>query len=345
MPNWWPGWALCAAGRAAICEEGDIGNGRSIPIEAAQSCGLWRGPVCMAPVLLVWRVLRAALADSGGCFQQRRRGFAGRLQGDPGLRAGPEDFEVDAAHAAILSSTNRRAPRVRRPPPTALCSCSWMRRSAACEAGRHAEGFSSARHQPLSRAQWRRDPDGGQSSQRRHQRRSRFSASAYDNDAARLVAHSSIGGGLLVSPQDIFAVGPGSFYVTNDHVTKTALGRFAEDYLLWPHADVLYFNGTSFRSQCSAWLSQRRLCQPGWRPSLCHRSPMSAALIGFTREPFTGSLTEIGSLSMPGAAGQYFGLDAQGRPDHRRPSQSAAGASIPRRSGKAVAFGRLSGAA
>ena len=29
--------------------------------------------------------------------------------------------------------------------------------------------------------------------------------------------------------------------------TKTALGRFAEDYLLWPHADVLYFNGIVFR--------------------------------------------------------------------------------------------------
>jgi len=33
-----------------------------------------------------------------------------------------------------------------------------------------------------------------------------------------------------------FAVAPDRFYVTNDHVTKTALGRFAEDYLLWPHA-------------------------------------------------------------------------------------------------------------
>ena len=28
---------------------------------------------------------------------------------------------------------------------------------------------------------------------------------------------------------------------------KPRCGRFAEDYLLWPHADVLYFNGTSFR--------------------------------------------------------------------------------------------------
>ena len=70
---------------------------------------------------------------------------------------------------------------------------------------------------------------------------------AYDNGAAMLVAHSSIGGGLLVSPNDLFAVGPDRFYVTNDHVTKTPLGRFAEDYLLWPHADLLYFNGTNFR--------------------------------------------------------------------------------------------------
>ena len=26
-----------------------------------------------------------------------------------------------------------------------------------------------------------------------------------------------------------------------------ALGRFAEDYLLWPHADVLLYNGMGFR--------------------------------------------------------------------------------------------------
>ena len=39
-------------------------------------------------------------------------------------------------------------------------------------------------------------------------------------------------------------------------------GRFAEDYLLWPHADVLAFNGTEFPHRRPAHrLSQRRLGQ------------------------------------------------------------------------------------
>ncbi len=134
----------------------------------------------------------------------------------------------------------------------------------------------------------------------------------YENGAAKLVPHASIAGGLLVSPNDLFAVGPDRFYVTNDHVTKTGLGRFAEDYLIWPHADLLYFNGTSFR------ISVQRMAFPNGvyvSPDGAHlyvTLTNERRLVAFSREPFFGSLKEIGSLSIP-ARLDNISADAQGR--------------------------------
>jgi arylesterase/paraoxonase len=87
---------------------------------------------------------------------------------------------------------------------------------------------------------------------------------------------------------------------------------FAEDYLIWPHADLLYFNGTNFR------ISVQRMAFPNG----VYVSPDGGHLyvtltnerrvIGFSREPFFGSLTEIGSLSIP-ARLDNISADAQGR--------------------------------
>ncbi|HUO02139.1 MAG TPA: hypothetical protein VMU31_05125, partial [Rhizomicrobium sp.] len=134
---------------------------------------------------------------------------------------------------------------------------------------------------------------------------------AYDNGVPRLAARSSVGGGLLVSPNDLAATAPDRFYVTNDHVTKGALGRFAEDYLLWPHADLLYFNGTSFG------ISVQRMAFPNGvfvTPDGGHvyvTMSNERRLIAFSREPFFGSLTEIGSLSLP-ARPDNISADARG---------------------------------
>ena len=134
---------------------------------------------------------------------------------------------------------------------------------------------------------------------------------SYDNGAAKLTARASVGGGLLVSPNDLAAVASDHFYVTNDHVTKTALGRFAEDYLLWPHADLVYFNGTSFR------ISVQQMAFPNGifaTPDGSHvyvTMSNERRLIAFTREPFFGTLTEIGSLSLP-ARPDNISADAQG---------------------------------
>jgi arylesterase/paraoxonase len=226
---------------------------------------------------------------------------------------GPEDFEIDAAHdAMIVSSTNRRAPHGSPDPRDGL----YLLKLSAPDAQPvrldgvpkdfHPHGISLYRapngEETLMAINHR--SDGGQAVE--------IFGLAYDNGVARLAAHASISGGLLVSPNDIFAVAPDRFYVTNDHVTKTALGRFAEDYLVWPHADLLYFNGSSFR------ISVQRMAFPNGvfvTPDGEHlyvAVTNERRVIGFSREPFFGSLKEIGSLSLP-ARPDNISADGQGR--------------------------------
>jgi arylesterase/paraoxonase len=109
----------------------------------------------------------------------------------------------------------------------------------------------------------------------------------------------------------VFAVGPGQFYVSNDHVTRTALGRFAEDYLLWPHADLLYFNGMGFRIaiQRLAFPNGVLVSPDGSRLYVAATS--QRRLLAFSRENFTGNLAEIGALSLP-ARPDNLSLDAAG---------------------------------
>lgn len=52
---------------------------------------------------------------------------------------------------------------------------------------------------------------------------------------------------LLLSPNDLVAVGPEAFYYSNDHGSETDLGRTLEDALRLPRSNVGYFDGTAAR--------------------------------------------------------------------------------------------------
>ena len=233
----------------------------------------------------------------------------GQCRAVSGLR-GPEDFEVDAAHDTIIvSALDRRAPHP--DPRDGLYAVKLSAPGAPVKLGGtpkdfHPHGISLLRgadgQEVLMAINHRHD--GSQAVE--------IFTLTYENGLPRLAPASSIGGGLLVSPNDVAAVAPDRFYVTNDHVTKSALGRFAEDYLLWPHADLLYFNGTSFR------VSVQRMAFPNGVLVTPDGGHVYVALsnerriIGFSREPFFGSLKEIGSLTLP-ARPDNISADAEGR--------------------------------
>jgi len=56
---------------------------------------------------------------------------------------------------------------------------------------------------------------------------------------------------LFVSLNDVAGVGLESFYVTNDHAHRSALGHVYEDFTMRAQASVVYFDGTSARTVAS----------------------------------------------------------------------------------------------
>lgn len=229
----------------------------------------------------------------------------------PGLQ-GPGDLQVDAAHDAIIvSSTNRRAPKDH---PDSRDGLYVLKLSDPTQPAVKLDGVPKDFHpRGISLVHGLKGQEAllAINDRQRGGNGVEVFTLTYDNDTPKLTPVSSIGGGLMVSPNDVAAAAPDRFYVTNDHLTKTAFGRFAENYLLWPHADLLYFNSTSFRIsvQQMAFPSGVFLTPDGGHVYLALSN--ERRLTAFSREPFFGSLTEIGSLALP-ARPDKISADAQG---------------------------------
>lgn len=67
---------------------------------------------------------------------------------------------------------------------------------------------------------------------------------SYRNDT--LFHEKTFAGDEMCCPNDVAAVDPDRFYVTNDHGLPKGFMRTLEDYLLLPFSSLLYFDGTSF---------------------------------------------------------------------------------------------------
>jgi hypothetical protein len=130
-----------------------------------------------------------------------------------------------------------------------------------------------------------------------------------NGQTAKLAAQTAVQGRLLVSPSGITATAADHFYVTNDHVTTGALGRFAEDYLLWPHADIILSGTSGLR------IAAQRIAFPSGILARHGFLYVAAAnekrLIALNIEDFTGNLNEIGALALPARLGN-MSMDTSG---------------------------------
>ena len=57
---------------------------------------------------------------------------------------------------------------------------------------------------------------------------------------------NSLSSELMCCPNDLVAISPDKFYVTNDHGSKSGFSRLMEDYLRIPRASILYYDGLDF---------------------------------------------------------------------------------------------------
>ena len=144
--------------------------------------------------------------------------------------------------------------------------------------------------------------------------RIRFSIDSFEvtnpKTSPALVAQGTIEGGLLTDPQDVAAAGPGAFYVSNG-TGESGFVRALVGYGVLPASNILYFNGMSFRVATDGLYDARGLLLTPDGAHLLVASLTSRGLKSFSREPFSGNLTEAGSLTLP-VAPEKITLDATG---------------------------------
>ena len=66
----------------------------------------------------------------------------------------------------------------------------------------------------------------------------------FKNDT--LFHQKSFAGALMNCPNDVVAVSPNTFYVTNDHGYQNGFKRMAEEYLRLPFSNLLFYDGKNF---------------------------------------------------------------------------------------------------
>ncbi len=62
-----------------------------------------------------------------------------------------------------------------------------------------------------------------------------------------LTLAETVRGSALIDPDDIVALDERRFYLTNLYGSRGRFGRFLENYLMWPRADVVFFDGERLR--------------------------------------------------------------------------------------------------
>jgi arylesterase/paraoxonase len=132
------------------------------------------------------------------------------------------------------------------------------------------------------------------------------------NGAATLTETASITGGELVSPNDVAAVGPDQFYATNDHGSKSGVGRFMEDVLLLPRANVVYFDGNVFRVVADDLNFANGIQVSPDANHVYVASTTGRAIHTYERSPVSGSLKDVGTLDIASGL-DNIDVDEKGR--------------------------------
>lgn len=148
-----------------------------------------------------------------------------------------------------------------------------------------------------------------------HRSSGRFSIDSFEvKDSGAnpaLVGQGTIEGGLLINPQDVAVASPAQFYVANGTAGKNPLIHGLQTYGIIPGGNVLYFNGSMFSQVADGLYGTRSLLLSPKNDHLIVGGLLSRSLTSFTREPFTGQLTEDDTLNLS-TGPEKLSLDAQG---------------------------------
>lgn len=213
---------------------------------------------------------------------------------------GPEDIVIDSTDGiAIISATDRRAFRAGRPSPAdGLYAFAYTQagakpvKIAGTPVDFHPHGIS------LYRA-----PNGAMTLYAINHRKGdqhavmTFALTVKDGRVS-LTETGFIGSDLLISPNAIAAVDESRFYLVNDHGTKSATGRWLDDNLVLPRADVLYFDGTKFTRVARGLNFPSGIVVSADGQFVYVSESYPRKLLSFNRDPFFGRLQPAGEQTI-----------------------------------------------
>lgn len=96
---------------------------------------------------------------------------------------------------------------------------------------------------------------------------------------------------LLVSPNDLVAVGPDLFYAANDHGSAGAFGQMLSDVLLLRNANIVYYDGASMRIAGDRLSFPNGIGVSADGKTIYVAETIGAALHVYSRNAGTGELT------------------------------------------------------
>jgi len=257
------------------------------------------GVAAVCVLALVLRTLNAA-----GVFYDVTPGFAGTCRSIGGVIGG-EDIAIDrAAGLAFISATDRRAPKTK---PSAqdglyLFQLAHPERGVTRLSGSpkdfHPHGISlyRAADGSLTLMAVNHRSDGTSSVD--------IFAVTEGKDAAGMPAVSlgeraSVRSSLIFGPNDVAAVAPDRFYVTNDHTSRTGLGRTLEIYLLLPRANVVYYDGTVPRVVAEGLRFANGIALSHDRSKLYVAETLGREIRTYDVQPVAGGLTLQSAFPLP----------------------------------------------
>ena len=131
----------------------------------------------------------------------------------------------------------------------------------------------------------------------------------FDLTPEGLVHRETIESEALVSPNDLVAVGPRSFYVTNDRGTRPGPMRLAETYLRLRLTNVHYFDGEKFIESLSGIGGANGINVSADGATLYLAASFEQKLYIYDRDKKTGSLTKQAGVALEGRPDNIERLD------------------------------------
>lgn len=116
-----------------------------------------------------------------------------------------------------------------------------------------------------------------------------------------LVHQESIQDPLIISPNDVLAVGERAFYVTNDHDEPLSSWRAKKDLMQIPMGNVCYFNGKNTQKVADGFLYANGINQTKDGKRIYVAATSGKKIKVFDRNMATGTLTLLDEIAVHGA--------------------------------------------